>query len=675
MPTITQLKNNNDSVIRVKTASNSISTDNVADLFDGVVDELHLRGLARVANQAALEALSGADYRFAVWDNVGLFRWTTSAVANGTTIFTAAGGGFWIRIIKHDDGTGGGEGGTSHDVYAEDYGAVGDGVADDSAAWQAAVDAVAPLGGVVNGKHGKTYKFLNPVTLNNVGYDKIFIINCQGCSFLGDNIFVKTIANQTDAAAAVSRTIRIFDGYFYSITTGVGIAVHIRGCVMGTIRGCHFFGYDTGYIFRFGLFSRGEQNRFTHCKNGSIFSFGDWTGATNYNSQSNVSLSYQERAYGPTSNTTGRGISFIACSDSRCEQCTVEGHSFQHGIYFESDASTVVMDFNVHSCHIEATTIYGASIYWRGSGVLYLSNIYQQIPGRLLQTSSIGYPTVRVSRIPYAMNVHTILADSSSTRFMFDQMQSGWTLDNIFDTTNGVTPSVMCHYGEHFIESKGFYFSGGAVSFNSALRITYLVNGTAGAKNTRLIIQPNGHVTTLRITGLWNQRPSLGPENEGHIYFATDLPNQLHVWNGTDWEVVGTSSVDWTAITNKPAFHAVATSGNYLDLNNRPSIGSGWDNPTTLTTNNAVGINFTGFRHIHKIAVHSTLPINLTIGTSSGGNQLGTYAIPQLEVVTIEVDTWAPSAGSINLFYGGISGSGATVKIWHNTALVNFTTT
>ncbi len=97
MSTIQQLKTNHDTVIRQKTLPKSISTDNQADLFDGLADELLDRGVAQAVDTTALQALSGVNYKNVVVKDNGIYLYKSSGTPNGTTIFAATGGGVYEK--------------------------------------------------------------------------------------------------------------------------------------------------------------------------------------------------------------------------------------------------------------------------------------------------------------------------------------------------------------------------------------------------------------------------------------------------------------------------------------------------------------------------------------------------------------------------------------------------
>ena len=94
--TIDQIKTAADTNIRAKTADNSVTRDEVADLFDNLADEQRDRGLFGVDTTAGLAAVSGANYRKVSVADTGIFEWASTGTANGTTIFAASGGGVWI---------------------------------------------------------------------------------------------------------------------------------------------------------------------------------------------------------------------------------------------------------------------------------------------------------------------------------------------------------------------------------------------------------------------------------------------------------------------------------------------------------------------------------------------------------------------------------------------------
>lgn len=100
MSTITELKTNHNTVIRTETAPGGITPDDVADQLDNMADEVRDRGILYAATTTALQALSGANSKFAIVANTGLFQHLSSGSANGIDTFSATGGGVWYLIMR-----------------------------------------------------------------------------------------------------------------------------------------------------------------------------------------------------------------------------------------------------------------------------------------------------------------------------------------------------------------------------------------------------------------------------------------------------------------------------------------------------------------------------------------------------------------------------------------------
>lgn len=97
--TITQLQEAIDTNLTASGAD-KITAAELRTVMGNIKDELLARGITIVADTTALAALSGANYKAAIVESNGVFKWLSSGTANGTTIFAAAGGGTWNRIIS-----------------------------------------------------------------------------------------------------------------------------------------------------------------------------------------------------------------------------------------------------------------------------------------------------------------------------------------------------------------------------------------------------------------------------------------------------------------------------------------------------------------------------------------------------------------------------------------------
>lgn len=97
--TIPQILNDNNSVIRIKVAPNSITTAMDAALRDAVALELLFRGVVKLPDTAALGTTASTNFVTAIVENVGIFKDSSTGPANGTTIFAGVGGRFWHKIL------------------------------------------------------------------------------------------------------------------------------------------------------------------------------------------------------------------------------------------------------------------------------------------------------------------------------------------------------------------------------------------------------------------------------------------------------------------------------------------------------------------------------------------------------------------------------------------------
>lgn len=97
MTPVATLKTTNDTVIRAKTLPDTITTDQVADILDGLVDELQSRGIPVVANTGALAAVAGADTNAVFVAGKGVFIYSASGAADGIHSFAALTTGFWVQ--------------------------------------------------------------------------------------------------------------------------------------------------------------------------------------------------------------------------------------------------------------------------------------------------------------------------------------------------------------------------------------------------------------------------------------------------------------------------------------------------------------------------------------------------------------------------------------------------
>lgn len=100
MPTILEIKLDNEDKIRTAVGAGSITKIIDADMRDEVADELRIRGVIQVANAAALASQSHANSKLVLVTGVGLFmELETAAAADNLTTFASADAGWlWTKV-------------------------------------------------------------------------------------------------------------------------------------------------------------------------------------------------------------------------------------------------------------------------------------------------------------------------------------------------------------------------------------------------------------------------------------------------------------------------------------------------------------------------------------------------------------------------------------------------
>lgn len=76
------------------------------------------------------------------------------------------------------------------------------------------------------------------------------------------------------------------------------------------------------------------------------------------------------------------------------------------------------------------------------------------------------------------------------------------------------------------------------------------------------------------------------------LVISPNAPDTNSVWlnkgtakyfNNGEWTAIGNDSIEWDNVKDKPEFSKVATSGNYNDLSNKPTIPPPYNLPAATT--------------------------------------------------------------------------------------------
>lgn len=261
----------------------------------------------------------------------------------------------------------------------------------------------------------------------------------------------RTPANQTEAL----NTMQSHAFFFRNINfdgRGAGIGLDLGATYGSAITDCKFTALASGLYLRFSLMAR-VVNCLTVGITGTAFTAdkGNWTGASNSNSQSNHTRFEQCRVF----NNTGAYAAFAmyAASGITMEQCISEGGDPNYHVFFDSQGSTVVKDFNMRSTHLESTaSIAGVKLRLAG-GYARLSGIYSQYNQVLVDAEAAsGYPHLYIDDLPYLTGGTTFKTTGTSVIWSFNEVFQGDTIWNSTRWVGGVIPYYR--YAEYFNQSK-----------------------------------------------------------------------------------------------------------------------------------------------------------------------------------------------------------------------------
>jgi hypothetical protein len=138
----------------------------------------------------------------------------------------------------------------------------------------------------------------------------------------------------------------------------------------------------------------------TNCVSGWIVDKGNWSGASNSNSQSNHTTIKSCRYFG----NGNVAIGIYAASGCVIEDCIIEGTSVRVGIDVDGNSSTVVKDITIRNTHFECVS--GATEAFikirLGGGIATIDKVFGQYASILIDAGATsGYLNVVLSNVPY----------------------------------------------------------------------------------------------------------------------------------------------------------------------------------------------------------------------------------------------------------------------------------
>jgi hypothetical protein len=266
-------------------------------------------------------------------------------------------------------------------------------------------------------------------------------INGNGCSLIDGSmsglpyLLGRTFASQAAADAAQSYAVNVRQLGF--IGKGAGIGIDLGATYNSVIEQCSFTSLSTGVWLRFALMTCVRNSMFTNnLQNGCVSDMGNWSGATNSNSQSNHTRFEQCRVF--CADNSNAGFKFFAVSGNLVEQCIVEGGKPANGIDFDSNGSGVVKDFTVHLTHVETACSNAVLKVRQDDGYVIVDKLFSQYPNTMVDANGSAYPRIFVRNIPYLPIGTNFKTTGNGLRWVFENMPATFDAYNTASWVSGI---------------------------------------------------------------------------------------------------------------------------------------------------------------------------------------------------------------------------------------------
>lgn len=306
-----------------------------------------------------------------------------------------------------------------------------------------------------------------PVSVPNNCRKWCMYLNGNGLYDISTNGLAKLISRPVaDQNTALNQMIRVAfimrDGFLQG-KSSTGTLLELTATYGSIIEGVDVVNANNGIDLKFCLMAKVSNSLSNGIRNESyIANIGNWTGASNSNSQSNHSRFEQCRVFGVAN--AKAGFSAYAASGIVREQCIVEGGNTQYGVFVDGLNSTVVKDGLDHLTHIEnAPTVAGFQIALR-EGYHIIDGLFAQYPCTLVSgVSQAGYPKIMVRNVSYLMSTHKFKTGSNAVLWDFENTPNNYDFTNSANWVGGLKPFYYSIKGTNpssFWNYNGLKFNG-----------------------------------------------------------------------------------------------------------------------------------------------------------------------------------------------------------------------
>lgn len=256
--------------------------------------------------------------------------------------------------------------------------------------------------------------------------------------------------DNSDANIYIVAQFVIKGGKYYGKTSQNGF--DLGPSYMSVYSDMEFDSFNEVLHLRFALNTTVENIEAVNCLNPFIADIGNWSGASNSNSQSNHTSFTHCRAYMP--NGGGQAFLIFAASGCSVRDCIIEGGSVTNGINWDTNNSSVVKDGTIENVHFECVN--GATNAFikvnLGAGTVTINKAYGQYGAIFLDATSLsGLGFIQVSNVPYWVGKSGKYFRTSNTSLDFKYNEAFRGINSSF--WEGTAPAVCggsgCGYNKY----------------------------------------------------------------------------------------------------------------------------------------------------------------------------------------------------------------------------------
>ena len=340
-----------------------------------------------------------------------------------------------------------------------DFGAVGDGVADDTTAIQAAFNALHPVRGgnvIFPPGHYRITATINlPITTSGTGIYEVSGYGARVETTASIVMFRRTVASNTIALNVIG------DRFTFAGLTLVGNqsvndplqwGFKFGASYTSVFKDLNFFNLGTGLDLLFCLNTIVDGCMTTQCNQyGFRARNGDWSEAGLTNAGSNVTRFSNCRVYAALNSIAGFKIE--GADSIVLQNCITEGAVAQYGVFFDWLTSTTAKNFYIYDIHTEGTYTDAAIRIAGGGAVHVIDGWFHQgdMAGKpIIDSTGGGSGSIYVIKNAAAPTENTNLAKGGAAQtWIFEEAQWG----DMFDTAKWVGGTLPQFLSARRVES------------------------------------------------------------------------------------------------------------------------------------------------------------------------------------------------------------------------------